>query len=394
MKLFAHLVRYLAFALASLVAACPNAHTAPEQTSEDIDLAAPPRVVDTVVLEDVGRRVVFDRGRRSDETVAARHSVCVVGGTCVDIDTNYVDIDDIAGTGGVELLIYALDPEVPMGEEVITVDPLPIGPLVQFLAGTGPTAACYSSPPTTIWAPVFGSFRVLGASAGSNITDREWSFWQHRSGYHRAGGGISGANDTYAWDANVNTGTTGSNRDVGMEFFGMGYGTALAWGTRATDLLVDACGWHFGYLHGSTLFVRPGDYVTPRTALGRIGRTGTDNDHLHFVVYSGPRTRLVSYDALFLTNPVTIRWTSSSSLALGSARTSGVFADRYHASGAWMSAVDLNSSAANPHTWWTSSASTILSVDGNGILTPRARGSATISVSYSGERASRVYTVY
>ena len=120
-----------------------------------------------------------------------------------------------------------------------------------------------------------------------------WSFNQHKSGTHTPGGGIGGANDTYAWDINLNT--PSFDKDNGTPVFvvedgtiyssgswsGKSYGQILVNHTTGTDK------WSTGYLHMKNIqktsgFVKKGDI------LGYISNTSPDKvpNHLHFIVYS------------------------------------------------------------------------------------------------------------
>ena len=62
-------------------------------------------------------------------------------------------------------------------------------------------------------------------------------------------------------------------------------------------------------------------------------------------------------------------------------------------SGSW-AALPLNGSNVYDNTWWKSSNSSVLSVDGYGKVTAKAAGSATITFYYSGVKATRSISVY
>jgi hypothetical protein len=49
--------------------------------------------------------------------------------------------------------------------------------------------------------------------------------------------------------------------------------------------------WFSGYLHMTNVKATPNQPVNASTVIGEISRIGADNDHLHFVVYSGQNTR-------------------------------------------------------------------------------------------------------
>jgi uncharacterized protein YjdB len=216
-------------------------------------------------------------------------------------------------------------------------------------------------------------------------------------------------NDTLAYDINLNVTGTGGNLDKGMEFLPVGYGWVKKWlGTTAPGgdslktIYVDHSGWSSVYLHASVVNAKENDYVTPWTILGKIGGSGGYPDHLHVSVYKKVGTKLVSYSVSFLSNPVTIAWTQSlTQLKKGTATTLGATATRKHhvmghvgGTGGYVPpSVNLNTAAVFANTWWKSSNSSVLSVDGNGKVTAKAAGTATISLYYSGQLVKRTLTV-
>jgi hypothetical protein len=118
--------------------------------------------------------------------------------------------------------------------------------------------------------------------------------WTHSnvSPLHKAGAGVGGADDSNAIDINQNA--SSFNTDAGQTVYAVADGevyTGNGWsGNSVGQLLInhtDAEGrrWSSGYLHmtnkSSVARVNRGD------AIGRIGRVGATNDHLHFAVYSG-----------------------------------------------------------------------------------------------------------
>jgi pimeloyl-ACP methyl ester carboxylesterase len=164
--------------------------------------------------------------------------------------------------------------------------------------------------PTAVQSPVIGKVRVTQSNEGcvqANLG--KWEFDQHRTDLHRAGGGISGSNDKFAWDANLYTATSNCNDDVGEPVYATAEGDVVSYagkapGAAAGGVLIahpnkDRPVWWSGYLHMQKIRVSAGQHVTTSTVLGEVGRAGTSNDHLHFVVYRGENRSggLISFDA-------------------------------------------------------------------------------------------------
>lgn len=158
-----------------------------------------------------------------------------------------------------------------------------------------------------ILSPVEGDFQVIASDQA--ITGR-WKFIQHQTGYHRAGGGIGGADDTFAWDMNLNI-SNQPDTDYGRPVYAVSPGTVTEQycgstnaGGNAGQILIshDNDTWFSGYLHLENIAVSTGDTVDQNTVIGYIGNTGTDNNHLHFVVYTGNNVAsgLNSFDADFI----------------------------------------------------------------------------------------------
>lgn len=269
--------------------------------------------------------------------------------------------------------------------------------------------------PVTVYSPVFGSIRVLGASVGSNKTDREWSFWRHADPptHCKPANPVTSScstcgawDDTNAYDINLNVTGAGSNMDKGMEFWGAGFGTARSYSGCASlnPVLVEHTGWWSFYLHASSRTVSAGDYVTPLVRLGYIGEAGAPGvAHLHFSVYTGTTASrgMTSRAVSFIANPVTITM-ASRSVRVGSTVTMTATAARVnHATstshdlsgGANPSNVNLNSSSVDANTWWKSSNTAVATVSGRGVVTGRSAGTATITVYYSGEMKTATVTV-
>jgi hypothetical protein len=148
--------------------------------------------------------------------------------------------------------------------------------------------------PMSVLSPVLGALTVT--SSNIHVADGRWEFNQHKGSLHRPGGGISGSDDTYAWDVNLYT-PTNANADAGQEVRAVADGevvdyAGVAPGQSAGAVLIAHPSsqnpvWWSGYLHMQSLSISSGQRVTHDSIIGRIGRAGIDNDHLHFVVYTG-----------------------------------------------------------------------------------------------------------
>lgn len=168
--------------------------------------------------------------------------------------------------------------------------------------------------PPQVLSPVEGTLEVIGPTG--TPSDNKWCFNQHQSSPdgiigHIPGGGVGQADDTYAWDVNLNYPVWDS--DVGKSVFAIALGVvAQTYGSRTNaggssgQVLIehDYQGniWWSGYLHLSNIQVTPGQTVNENTILGNISNNGTDNNHLHFVVYTGSNTLggLVSFNTSIL----------------------------------------------------------------------------------------------
>jgi murein DD-endopeptidase MepM/ murein hydrolase activator NlpD/pimeloyl-ACP methyl ester carboxylesterase len=155
-----------------------------------------------------------------------------------------------------------------------------------------------SNLPTAVLSPVIGPLRVTTSNQG--INDGKWEFDQHKTGLHTPTGGISLSNDTLAWDVNLYTQTSG-NADAGKAVYAVADGEVVSYvgtppgGGPGAVLIAHPNRlnpvWFSGYLHMTNVRVSLNQQVNPATVIGDIGRVGADNDHLHFVVYSGQNTR-------------------------------------------------------------------------------------------------------
>lgn len=159
--------------------------------------------------------------------------------------------------------------------------------------------------PGQVLSPVIGPLRVTSRNIGTR--DDKWEFNQHKTDFHRKGGGVAGSNDTYAWDANWYK-STDKNADVGQKVFAVAGGEVVKYGgvtfgASCNAVLVAHPNkqnpiWYSGYIHLGSIKVGLDERVTSNTVIGTVGRACAGNDHLHFAVYKGSNTRggLVSFD--------------------------------------------------------------------------------------------------
>ncbi|MGZ5480375.1 MAG: alpha/beta fold hydrolase [Pyrinomonadaceae bacterium] len=160
--------------------------------------------------------------------------------------------------------------------------------------------------PSSILSPVIGPLRVTTSNQGTG--DGKWEFNQHKTGSHTATGGISLSNDTLAWDVNLYAPASG-NADAGKAVFAVADGVVVSYvgtppGSGPGAVLIahpnaQSPVWFSGYLHMANVRVSLNQEVSSTTVIGEVGRIGANNDHLHFVVYSGQNTRgnLQSFNA-------------------------------------------------------------------------------------------------
>src|SRR5215213_3643075 len=160
--------------------------------------------------------------------------------------------------------------------------------------------------PPSILSPVIGPLRITSSNQG--ISDGKWEFNQHMTGFHSPTGGISLSNDTLAWDVNLYASTSG-NADTGKAVYAVADGEVVSYvgtqpgGGPGAVLIAHPNRlnpiWFSGYLHMTNVRVSLNQPVNITTILGDIGRVGADNEHLHFVTYSGQNTRgnLLSFNA-------------------------------------------------------------------------------------------------
>jgi hypothetical protein len=186
------------------------------------------------------------------------------------------------------------------------------------------TPATTRSPPSQVLSPVADDIEQIGPDASCSNT--KWCFNQHQTGNtvgHIPGGGICQADDTYAWDANLNSPTWDS--DGGQPVYATAGGVVCqtygscknadatsSYGQVLIEHTNQGSKWWSGYVHLSNIQVTKGQAVTEDTIIGYVSSAGTDNNHLHFVVYSGENSagKLKSFDAQILprsgSQPVTL----------------------------------------------------------------------------------------
>ena len=191
-----------------------------------------------------------------------------------------------------------------------------------------------TSAPSSVSSPVYGDLHVVttweDCDKGCANGRSSWCFNQHkRPGHISIGGteqGIGKANDTYAWDANLNCPSHDS--DNGMPVYAIedgvvetSYGSLKNTNGTVGQVLIrhgsSGSNWWSGYLHMKNRVVSNDDSVSKGQKIGEVSNKSGQNtpaatpgelcgesgqppcNHLHFVVYTGTNAEssLASYDA-------------------------------------------------------------------------------------------------
>lgn len=134
-----------------------------------------------------------------------------------------------------------------------------------------------------------------------------WGFCKHRRRYSS---GLARADDTRAWDVNLPR-----HADGGEPVYPVAPGRVVRYGSDIAPGAGPMAGvliehktpggerWWSGYLHmrRDSIKVKEGQWIDANTEIGKIGRTGASNNHLHIAVYTGKNTTggLRSMDVAF-----------------------------------------------------------------------------------------------
>jgi hypothetical protein len=257
------------------------------------------------------------------------------------------------------------------------------GATVQAVATTGQV-------PAWVNAPFYGEFYGTTSSPGATPS------WYDVPGspQHRS---FATFDDTNAYDLNLHHGIDQNLPAIApaactVTSLGTTFPGTLSGGSLGSVLL-DCGGWYMGLMHLKNIQVKSGDRVSQGQLLGTIWDTGAPGvHHLHAAFYQKQTvsgvSKLVSRRVNFVTRAVPLLLPSSVAVNIGGGSTQisgrvSYFGGAYRVEDNYY----FNS------TWWTSSNSGVASVDGRGRVTGRARGSATIQLSFSGRMFSIPVTV-
>ncbi|MGR3177165.1 MAG: peptidoglycan DD-metalloendopeptidase family protein, partial [Candidatus Anammoxibacter sp.] len=141
--------------------------------------------------------------------------------------------------------------------------------------------------PLEVMAPVEGLFHI--DTGTQTLPPDDWSFWQNKTGSSTAGGVIGNANDASAWNINLENDADAGKIvcSVAVGIVAETYAGCENGGGELGQVLIDHDGWWSGYIHLGDISVKPGDSVDEKTQLGVISNTGTETNHLVFMVYAG-----------------------------------------------------------------------------------------------------------
>lgn len=165
--------------------------------------------------------------------------------------------------------------------------------------------------PNEVLSPVIGAIQMSGPTY--TCSNSKWCFWQRKGTGHEGKVGIGAADDTYAWDTNLNSPVP--DTDKGQPVYAVAPGTVCqTYGSRSNaddpsatygQVLLEhsyqGSKWWSGYLHLANIQVKRGQSITTGTVVGYISNKNVPdgNNHLHFVVYTGENSygKLISFDA-------------------------------------------------------------------------------------------------
>lgn len=165
--------------------------------------------------------------------------------------------------------------------------------------------------PSQVLSPVIGAIELSGST--NTCSNTRWCFWQHKGDEHEGKTGIGAADDSYAWDINLNAPAIDTDKGQPVYAAAPGRVSETYGGSPNADDVSATYGqvliehsyrgskWWSGYLHLANIQVKRGQNVTTGTVIGYISNKNVPdgNNHLHFVVYTGANSHgnLISFDA-------------------------------------------------------------------------------------------------